>query len=295
MLHNDLESEHDVVVAKIVAGSCLFVISVICGVLPFKLSEIFNWTEPIDSDGGSNKKSSKIVTGLLCFGGGVLLATTFLHLLPEVSNEIEVLQSSGVIPNSNLNYAQILMMTGFFLIYLIEEIVHYCIHKYQHRMKSSQASLTMKPEDETLSEAFMRGMSARNSIHRGNDEENTQSHSNRNSMNLLEAATDSKVLSTVLESKVQKLSNDIRDEKVMINENVLQCNNNKNHKKHNSHQHHQHGHGHSHTIPMNHSDDDQDVLVSSLRGLLIVLALSIHELFEGFAGKASFLIRHFLN
>lgn len=41
-------------------------------------------------------------------------------------------------------------------------------------------------------------------------------------------------------------------------------------------------HGHSHIIPLPHSEEE-DMLVSSLRGLLIVLALSIHELFEGFA------------
>jgi zinc transporter 1/2/3 len=48
-----------------------------------------------------------------------------------------------------------------------------------------------------------------------------------------------------------------------------------------SNNHHGH-HGHSHALPIPHSQDE-DMLVSSLRGLLIVLALSIHELFEGFA------------
>lgn len=44
------------------------------------------------------------------------------------------------------------------------------------------------------------------------------------------------------------------------------------------HNHHQgHSHHHSH-MPMNVVDDD---ITSALRGLLIVLALSIHELFEG--------------
>lgn len=38
------------------------------------------------------------------------------------------------------------------------------------------------------------------------------------------------------------------------------------------------GHGHSH-MPVNVGDD----VTSALRGLLIVLALSIHELFEGLA------------
>jgi zinc transporter 1/2/3 len=50
----------------------------------------------------------------------------------------------------------------------------------------------------------------------------------------------------------------------------------------NQHTHSHNQHGHSHNLPVPHSTDE-DLLVSSLRGLLIVLALSLHELFEGFA------------
>lgn len=38
------------------------------------------------------------------------------------------------------------------------------------------------------------------------------------------------------------------------------------------------GHGHSHVVV-----DSEDSMMSALRGLLIVLALSVHELFEGLA------------
>jgi len=41
--------------------------------------------------------------------------------------------------------------------------------------------------------------------------------------------------------------------------------------------------GHSHLPPVITSDDDDDFVISSLRGLLIVLGLSVHELFEGMA------------
>lgn len=42
---------------------------------------------------------------------------------------------------------------------------------------------------------------------------------------------------------------------------------------------HAHMHGHTHMPAIN----EDDVIVSSLRGLLVVLALSVHELFEGLA------------
>lgn len=295
---SDYSQDRDVVVAKIISGTCLFVISVICGVIPFKLAQIFKWSEPIDVNGNSKRKSAKVVTALLCFGGGVLLATTFLHLLPEVSAEIANLQSMGMIPQMNLHLAELLMMSGFFLIYLIEEIVHYYLHQYQNKVKKSQASLTMKPEDETFAEAFMRGMSARNSIHRRYSNEGLNNNNSHHGSMILsdtnELKNDSK-LSTVLET-VQMSNNDtfltVPNNKVItektpnINGHIHEHNNHNHHHRHNHHDSHDHGHthahGHSHAIPLPHSADE-DMFVSSLRGLLIVLALSIHELFEGFA------------
>ncbi|XP_017762216.1 PREDICTED: zinc transporter ZIP1-like isoform X2 [Eufriesea mexicana] len=45
---------------------------------------------------------------------------------------------------------------------------------------------------------------------------------------------------------------------------------------------HYNGHGHSHHLPVI-MDEKDDFVISSLRGLLIVLGLSVHELFEGLA------------
>ncbi|XP_043521900.1 zinc transporter ZIP3 [Frieseomelitta varia] len=48
----------------------------------------------------------------LCFGGGVLLATSVLHMLPETRESIS-------------KYAELLFSSGFLLLYLIDECVHY--------------------------------------------------------------------------------------------------------------------------------------------------------------------------
>ncbi|XP_011152235.2 uncharacterized protein LOC105190918 isoform X1 [Harpegnathos saltator] len=70
---------------------------------------------------------------LLCFGGGVLLYTTFLHLAPEVRASVERHQSNGQLPTlGTLSLAELLFCGGFFLVYLVEEAVH--------------AALTGKPE-----------------------------------------------------------------------------------------------------------------------------------------------------
>ena len=72
-----------VLVAKIISGSVLFLLSFIFGVVPVKLAQLFKWSESLNPDNtADNKISSRIVSALLCFGGGILLATTFLHLLP---------------------------------------------------------------------------------------------------------------------------------------------------------------------------------------------------------------------
>ncbi|XP_076387051.1 zinc transporter ZIP1-like isoform X1 [Megachile rotundata] len=49
----------------------------------------------------------------------------------------------------------------------------------------------------------------------------------------------------------------------------------------NGHSHYS-GHGHSHHLPVI-MDEKDDFVISSLRGLLIILGLSVHELFEGLA------------
>ena len=61
---------------KIITMTLLAVVSLILGFLPLKISKsVF-----ID-----DKKWKRTFTSvLLCFGGGVLFATSFIHMLPEV-------------------------------------------------------------------------------------------------------------------------------------------------------------------------------------------------------------------
>ncbi|RZC37672.1 Zip domain containing protein [Asbolus verrucosus] len=67
---------------------------------------------------------------LLCLGGGVLLCTTFLHLLPEVAENIEELKN---FPSINLPVAELLMCIGFFIMYFMEESVHLYLHKKERK------------------------------------------------------------------------------------------------------------------------------------------------------------------
>lgn len=53
-----------------------------------------------------------LISALLCFGGGVLLATSVLHMLPETRD---------LLPE----YAELTFCCGFLLLYLVDEIAHY--------------------------------------------------------------------------------------------------------------------------------------------------------------------------
>lgn len=54
----------------------------------------------------------KIVSILLGFGGGVLFSTTFLHLIPEVSEGVQNLVESGMLPQLNFSLADMLACAG---------------------------------------------------------------------------------------------------------------------------------------------------------------------------------------
>ncbi|XP_043663133.1 zinc transporter ZIP2 [Drosophila teissieri] len=196
-------------VAKIVAMVVLVVITVLCGSLPYVLNRCFQWTKVSPEE----TRSSLVVRCLLFFGGGVLICTTFLHILPEVIEVVKALQECGSLAQTPFALAEMLLCTGFFCMYALDEVMTNLVRHHQRRLsrKESVASL-----------AFERGRSIRHSV----------------------------------------LLNPQAKEEVEV--------------KNLSPQQPKDDHGHSH-LPVP-SDDG-----SSARGLGIILALSLHELFEGMA------------
>ena len=82
---------------------------------------------------------------MLCFGAGVLLATAMLHILPEIREGMEEAQKSlGV---SWL--AEVIFCAGFFLVYLVEEIVHLTLHRTPHREQIHSTLSLREPADKT--------------------------------------------------------------------------------------------------------------------------------------------------
>lgn len=230
-MHVHRHDDHDendtegVILAKSVSMVVLFIASMICGLVPLVLARKFNWLSA--EDAGNLKTTNRIVMTLLSFGGGVLLSTTFMHLIPEVDHNILYLQSWEMLGEFDFSLAALLTCCGFFIMYLVEELVHTYIH-YREKKIGKRAPL-------------VRNLSIRKSA-AGGSAGNGESVTN---------------------STADLIDTDSMKKKDPENQHS-----------------HQHGHSHHHShMPMEQGDD----VTSALRGLLIVLALSIHELFEGLA------------
>lgn len=249
---HDLEDESDPTTAKSIAMVVLFLAALLAGLIPFKLAAWFKLTD----GGGGHKRASFIVSMLLAFGGGVLLCTTFMHLLPEVKENIEELQESGRLPVLQFHFAELLMCIGFFTMYFVEELVHLYLNK---RNKSSRCA----------DNAFQRGVSLRNSTIMS---KNSKNHEDRHSSiaDLIANDTESSFYQphAHIEIVPKQHNNQVStiSGPMTVSDGV------------NGHHNHIH-HAHSHLPDVS----NDDIIVSSLRGLLIVMALSVHELFEGLA------------
>ncbi|BFF89349.1 protein zntD [Drosophila madeirensis] len=86
---------------KVLAMLVLGLGSFLSGMLPAIISE-------------RNRRRFPLTTSLLlCFGAGILLATALVHILPEVREQM------------NSKFAEVAMCSGFFIIYFIDEFIHY--------------------------------------------------------------------------------------------------------------------------------------------------------------------------
>lgn len=93
--------------AKLLAILALGVGSFVSGILPLFCSQ------------RNRERFPALISFLLCFGAGVLLATALVHMLPEVRVALK-------------QYAEIIFCLGFFLIYAVDEISHMCGVGHSH-------------------------------------------------------------------------------------------------------------------------------------------------------------------
>lgn len=111
----------EAVVAKLLAMAFLGVSSFTVGSVPMCVFERLGMRHR------ARDAANFVLRLILNFGGGVLLCTTFLHLLPEVREGVEKLIDDGTLdrdsPLAGL-LAELVMCIGFFFMYSVEELVH---------------------------------------------------------------------------------------------------------------------------------------------------------------------------
>lgn len=71
-----------------------------------------------------------LVSLCLSLGGGVLLATCFVHLIPEVRESL-----TTQLEHHHYPFAEMVVCMGFFLVYFVEETVKHFVKKHKNRNK----------------------------------------------------------------------------------------------------------------------------------------------------------------
>ncbi|KAL1459510.1 hypothetical protein WDU94_011482 [Cyamophila willieti] len=261
--------------AKVLSMVILGVSSFVIGILPLKLAKLMNFSRKPALD-GHFPKQPLIISLLLCFGGGVLLFTTFIHLQPEVRESIQHLYEQKLLPsfiqkNMNVHVADVIFCVGFFFVYLVEETVHFFLDKRSHEQEDeavlhrtmSLRKCAKHPCDHEPVPIIPR-VSLSNGSHgapKSNELETGSGSITTSTQGLL----DSNNISTI-SCKTHKSP---LDAQVRMTGGPL-------------------GKGHHHDVEL-HSDDhslkhgNEMVVAKSFRGLLAVLALSFHAIFEGLA------------
>nr|XP_037273613.1 LOW QUALITY PROTEIN: zinc transporter ZIP3-like [Rhipicephalus microplus] len=101
--------------SQVVAPLLLLVGTLVSGLLPIWLVKRLS----------TARWGSKAFAFLVCIGGGVLFATSFLHLLPEVREGFEKLTTEFPVTEG-------VVCVGFLAVYALEEIVHACLGHSHH-------------------------------------------------------------------------------------------------------------------------------------------------------------------
>ncbi|XP_045613314.1 zinc transporter ZIP1 [Procambarus clarkii] len=73
--------------------------------------------------------TQSFMSGCLCFGGGVLMATVFLHLLPETRHLLQMAVAQDFFPASSYPLPELIVCCGFFFMYVTEVVMHTCLHR----------------------------------------------------------------------------------------------------------------------------------------------------------------------
>ena len=118
-----------IVVAQVVSMLFLGLVTWIVGVLPL-LGVRKGWLK--ESESQQTQTMVNLFSALTCFGGGVILTSCLTHMLPDVNEVVAAAIDGGSFPDSGLPVAEIFVLAGFLMIYILEEVLHHLLVKCGH-------------------------------------------------------------------------------------------------------------------------------------------------------------------
>ncbi|KAE8742551.1 hypothetical protein FOCC_FOCC011903 [Frankliniella occidentalis] len=289
-------SQQDLIMAKVVAMVVLGLVSFLIGVLPVKLASWFHFGDDVMS-GKRARAHELVISLLLCFGGGVLLYTTFVHLQPEVRQGFEGLREAGLLPAEDMQLSELVFCAGFFLVYIVEELVHLVLDGRASRHDHEDKDVVVVHRTMSIRRC------AANGAERGGEDNHGHHHHHHSNIGgpnqmipraILAPGSPAKQapLETVVGSMAQPRAVDSARKSITSSTEGL-INGGSPLGSHlgstasfpapdmNGHHHHHHQHHGHHHMPSGQLKDK--VVPKSIRGFLTVLALSFHAVFEGLA------------
>uniref|UniRef100_A0A0N5B605 Zinc/iron permease n=1 Tax=Strongyloides papillosus TaxID=174720 RepID=A0A0N5B605_STREA len=157
------------IILQVVLAIIMLLVTIFAGLIPLKICK-----KLMSKDSTFSKSSSKIMTLLTCFGGGVFMATCFLDIFPHMLEEYEKVQN---LLNQEFNYPfpYFFACIGFFLVYGIEEFsikLFGIKHSHDH-------DVFEKPEKTSPNDIELCTTGDKNNIEKTNEDYYTlQSHHN---------------------------------------------------------------------------------------------------------------------
>lgn len=238
MAQNEINASgiYETIVPKVCSILILPLTSAVAGMLPITLSQYFYK----NAESREGTTFDKVMSFFLYFGGGVLLCTIFLHLLPEITENVETLEAKKVMKKFVLSFPELVLCFGFFLMFLVEEVMH----SYLSTPTGTDVAADRNGIDKSV---FV--VEKTDTCLKAKDDDGHTSCTEHEHINF----DGNKNYHSCAEHHCHAVENGAV----------------------NHYHEHSHEHGHSH-LPV-------DLSKSVFYGLLTVLALSVHELFEGLA------------
>lgn len=130
-------------VSKVIVGCLTFLLSVVFGYLPVLLARKCGLTTDNSPKDKTNKKSRNVILAFLVnFGGGVLFANAFCHWFPEMKEKWEDFKIESKLP-----LPEVITLCGFFIISIIEEVLHHFLSPHEESTETSESLSSLEQND----------------------------------------------------------------------------------------------------------------------------------------------------